>query len=226
MLKFRRSGSISRFFVEGGPADVADVSLLKSLEKERFKPLENSGTETDSTGWVTRAEPAGARFAAEDVIHGHFLVMAIRMDKKRVSPALLKIQISADLRAAAAGAARDKKMPRGQKKQIMDEAKRKLISRALPTVAMTDVVWNCKQNELYVFATGAATVEQIANYFRETFSRDLVPATITNITNRYKWNDAQKRALREASPLQLIQKSRGGDITNHSNSETAVEAEA
>ncbi|MBI3819839.1 MAG: recombination-associated protein RdgC [Planctomycetes bacterium] len=210
MSRFRRSGSITRYFVEGEGADVSDVSLIKSLERERFKPLENSATETESIGWVTRESPGGSRFAVEDVIHGHFLIFTMRHDRKRVSPTLLKIQIAGDLRAAATGRAEGKQMPRAQKKQIIEEAKRKLTSRALPTVALTDVVWNCENSELYVFATGAAVVEQAALLFRETFKRDLEPASITAISNRYKWNDAQKRALAELSPFDLKTSARGG----------------
>lgn len=226
MSKFRRSGSITRFFVEGERADVADLSLIRALERERFKPLDNSATETDSMGWITRHDPAGARFDPEDVIHGHFLVFALRMDKKRVSPALLKIQIAGDLRAAATGLAQGKKMPRAQKKQIVEEAKRKLISRALPNVAITDVVWNCKKSELYIFATGASTVEQIAHIFRDTFKRDLLNATISNIVDRYKLNETQKRALKELSPAQIAQNARGeaGSAQRSQYQESELEA--
>lgn len=224
MLRFRRSGSLSRFFVEGARADVADLSLIKSLERERFKPLEGA-TEEDSTGWVTRGDASGARFHPEDLIHDHFLVFAMRVDRKRVSPALLKIQISADLRAAAAaGAGKEgREMKRTQKKQIIDEARRKLLARALPTVALTDVVWNCKRNELLIFATGASTVETAANLFRETFKRDLIPATISKVSERYKWDEGRKRALREISPAEVAPGGRAGVPEEHDTATVAVE---
>ncbi|MFN0204884.1 MAG: recombination-associated protein RdgC [Planctomycetota bacterium] len=215
-MKFRRSGSLSRFFVEGDPADVSDLSLIKALERDRFKPLEGA-IETESSGWITRGDASGARFPAEDLIHGHFLVFASRVDRKKVSPALLKIQISADMRAAAAGSRGDKPMARAQKKQIIDDAIRKLTARALPTVAITDCIWNCKERELIIFSTGASTVEMIASAFRETFRRTLVPATVSSIAASFKFTETERRLFKELSPTQLLPK------RDHNESDRSVQ---
>jgi recombination associated protein RdgC len=220
-MKFRKSGSFTRFFVEGGPADPADVSLIKALARERFKPLEGA-TESDSTGWVTRTDPTGSRFPAEDVIHGPFLIFAMRTDRKRVSPALMKIEIATDLRAAATGLKPGQPMARAVKKQVIEEARRKLVARALPNVQITDCLWNCSRAELFIFATGASTVETAAHLFRETFDRTLKPATMTHIVESMKLPEPLRRAFREASPAPIAGRADRSPVAG----ETEAHAEA
>jgi hypothetical protein len=195
MKRFRRSGSPTRFFVEGDAADVSDASLLKGLERERFKPLD--GSEPESVGWTTRADPAGTRFEPQDVIHGPYLAFTLRIDRKQVSATLARIQIAADLRGAAKGG----RLPREQRKQIIEEAKRKLVERALPSVALVDCLWNCGDGVLLVFATGGRTLETAARQFRETFRRKLEPAGVTTVARRLRLPDEAARGLRECSPI-------------------------
>ncbi|MBL8696253.1 MAG: recombination-associated protein RdgC [Planctomycetes bacterium] len=205
MHRFRRSGSFVRFFVEGEPADVSDLSLLKALERERFKPIEGSATDDESVGWVTRGDLSGARFEPEDVIAEHFLVFALRIDRKKVPATLLRIHASADLRAAASGG---KPLGRAQKKEILEETKRKLMARALPSVSITDCIWNPRRGVLYVFATGGATLERVARHFRESFRRSLAPATPSIVAERLKLPDPLRKVMSHISPADLVGSSR------------------
>jgi hypothetical protein len=203
MRRFRRTGSPTRFFVDGGAADAADAELLKALQKERFKPLEASETEIESIGWVSPADASGARFEPEELLHGPFLAFALRIDRKRVSPTLLKLQIAADLRGAARGG---KPLPREEKRQIVLEAKRKLFARALPTVSLVDCLWNCGAGVLHVFATGGLTLEIVSRHFRETFDRGLTRATPTAVARRLGLSKELLNALASASPADFAPK--------------------
>jgi hypothetical protein len=197
MRRFRKTGSVTRFFVEGDAADASDVSLLKLLQDERFRPLGDSATEDEAAGWVARADASGTKFDPAEIVAPPFLAFTLRYDKKRVSPTLLRIQIDADLRGASRGS---KPLPREQKKQIILEAKRKLVARALPSVSLVDCLWNCGDGVLLVFATGAATVDRVTRHFRETFRRNLLSASPSAVAKRAGLGDALARALREAAP--------------------------
>ncbi|HKE00346.1 MAG TPA: recombination-associated protein RdgC [Planctomycetota bacterium] len=199
MLRFRRSGSFTRFFVEGDPADVSDAGLLKALERDRFRPIDGSATDEESVGWITREDPAGARFRPDSVVTDRGLVFALRIDRKRVPATLLRIQAAADLRAAGAG----KPLGRAARKEIVDEAKRKLVARALPNVAIVDCIWDCRGGVLLAFATSDGATDHVARQFRATFRRGLVRATASSVAERLRLPEPARRALVEASPLDL-----------------------
>ncbi len=202
MIRFRRSGSFVRWFVEGKPADVSDTSLLDALRRERFRPIDDSATDEESVGWVTREDPSGGRFDPEDVIHDRFLVFALRVDRKRIPATLLRIHARADLRSA--GGRNGKPLGRAQKKEILEETRRKLMARALPSVSLTDCVWSCRRGVLSVFATGAGTLDRAARHFRATFERSLVLATPGAIAERRKLPDALRKRLGEVSPVSFV----------------------
>lgn len=205
MRRFRKTGSITRFFVEGPPADPADLDLVKALQKGRFRPLGESATEDLSIGWVSREDPSGARFEPGAIVKPPFLVFALRIDRKRVSPALLRMEIAARLRAEGAGGAR---LPRERRRAIVLEAKRQLVARALPAVSLVDCLWNVGAHVLYVFASGGLTLEIAAREFRGTFDRPLTLATPSVVARRLGLAPAVLRSLDAVSPADFAPRAR------------------
>lgn len=196
MATFRRSGSFLRFYVDGPAPDLNDRAILRALERERFRPIADGGVEEESVGWITRRDPSGERFEPEDVVSGHFLSFAFRVDRKRVPPTLLRLRAAADLRAAAVG---DARIPRAKKKEIVEEAKRSLLKRALPNVSIVDCAWHAREGVLYAFTTGEALTERVLRHFRATFRRSLARATPSVVAERLRLPEPARRRLAEAS---------------------------
>lgn len=209
MPRFRRSGSFLRFFVDGPAPDLSDRGLARALERERFRPIADGAVDEESAGWISRVDPSGERFELDAMVSGHFLTFALRIDRKRVPATLLRLRASADLRAAAVG---DARISRAKRKEIVEESKRALLKRTLPSVAIVECAWHARDGVLYVFTTGEASVERVLRHFRATFRRSLARATPTTVAERLRLPDVERRRLAEASPIDWTAARAGAEV--------------
>ena len=84
MPRFKKSGSFTRFYVEGNMPSVHGDSFLVELAKHRFRTIENAASEEVSVGWVCPSDPSGGNVMREELLLDPHVRLRIRIDKKKL----------------------------------------------------------------------------------------------------------------------------------------------
>ncbi|TVM05743.1 hypothetical protein DPQ33_19590, partial [Oceanidesulfovibrio indonesiensis] len=110
---------------------------------------------------------------------GEYLAFALRLDTRRVSPAVFKKYTLLAMEEAEKQAKEEgrKYLSRERKKEIKEQVRIKLMARAMPVPAVFDVVWNTTSHTIYLASTNNKVRELFNNHFTDTFELHLEPVT-------------------------------------------------
>lgn len=200
-MAFRTSGSFLRFHVAERGYDPADPELLKLFKRRRFRSIEAETAEIESVGWVTPADPSGASWRGDEVVRDQYLFLRMRMDKKAVPAAWMRIKLA---EAERAERATGKKITRAVKQELREAIVPELLAQTLPSVSMVDVVWNVQRQLVYLFSTSVRAEESLGWLWVRTFDGEPpVPVEPETLISRLKLPAAARSAWQEMKPLQL-----------------------
>ncbi|WP_171266767.1 recombination-associated protein RdgC [Oceanidesulfovibrio marinus] len=151
------------------------VTLLKRFS---FKEIEQTSDER-SYGWVSLENFLDAGFRTAPPEKGEYLAFALRLDTRRVSPAVIKKHTLLAMEEAEKQAKEEgrKYLSRERKKEIKEQVRIKLMARAMPIPAVFDVVWNTSTRVVYLASTNNKVRELFNNHFTDTFELHLEPMT-------------------------------------------------
>ena len=148
------------------------------LTRGGFKEIENSA-EAQGFGWVAFNELLDSEWRTAPPEKGAYLAFGLRLDTRRVSPAVFKKHFAIAL-AEAEREAKDagrKFLSRERKKELREQVNLKLMARTLPIPALFDVVWNLDTHTVYFASTQNKMCELFQNLFTATFDLHLEPLT-------------------------------------------------
>ncbi len=172
------SGAVTarRFRVVGegaGPRRKDD--LRDQLQDGAFRePVGRVGKE-EIEGWVLVQNLLDTSF--EDFNRWHFdpyVVFALRVDKKSLPPKLLK----ATLEKRCEAWCREKgteRCPASVKKELQENLEDEWLTRTLPRVAVTEIVWNVAAGQVLVGALSDGVSERVRKRFHRSFGLELQP---------------------------------------------------
>lgn len=214
MPRFKKSGSFTRFYVEGNMPSVHGDNFLVELAKHRFRTIENAASEEVSVGWVCPSDPSGGNFMREEILLDPHVRLRIRIDKKKLPATWLAIYLDAEIKA------RDgRKISAKERKEIKEDIAEKLLPRILPTVAFLDLFYDPKENTLYLFSTSLGAKEECMKLWNRSFGARLVEAGPLDLAFHLKLPQEQKEWLAKVSPMPLVAPSvdegRGPDLAEH-----------
>ncbi len=199
MPRFKKSGSFTRFYVEGTMPSVNGESFLLELAKHRFRTIENAASEETSVGWVCPSDPSGGNFMNEEIFLDPHVRLRIRMDKKKLPAAWLSIYLDAELKA------RDgRKISAKERKEIKEDIADKLLPRILPSVVFLDLFYDPKENTLFLFSTSLGAKEECMKLWNHTFGARLVEAGPLDLAFRLPLPQEQKAWLDKVAPMPLV----------------------
>jgi hypothetical protein len=164
------SVSISQFRVVGDKPAVDFFTWAdKCLASRGFRSIEHSDEEI-SMGWVRLDNAQESDFGeAHTCRKDHYLAFTLRRDQRRLSNALLKYareEAEADFLEANPHL---QHVPKQKRLEIRELVRSDLLSRALPSPATFDVVWNT-DNDLLTFAClSSKTIDLFTEEFKKTF---------------------------------------------------------
>lgn len=165
--RFRVVGELSR-----GPS--RDV-LREALQKGAFlEPVGRVGKE-EVEGWVRVQNLLDTDF--DDVNLWHFdpyVVFALRVDKKTLPPKLLKATLEKRCEAWCAEHGTER-CPASVRKELQEKLEDEWLSRTLPRVAVTEIVWHTGTGEVLVGALSERVAERVRKRFHRTFGLELHP---------------------------------------------------
>ena len=154
------------------------AQLPDKLREYAFQDIDHTSDER-SFGWVSIDNMLDITLSETPPFKGEFAAFALRLDTRRISPAVFKKHYQLALEELTASM-KEKGTPfvgRDRKKELKDQVKLKLLGRTLPVPAVFDVVWNIQNNRVALASTQDKIKQLFEDLFTQTFQLHLEPLT-------------------------------------------------
>ena len=163
--------SLKRFLVLGPVPDPKD--LQAGLVQDQFRPFQD-GTEEERMGWCDWRNPLITPPDENWVGQERFAVFGLRIDTRRVPPALLKAHV--DLRLQSLQKEKDLAfIGKEARISLQDEVKIELLRKVLPTPKVIEVAWDLKGGILWTTASSSKAQGALTSLFIKSFGCELHP---------------------------------------------------
>lgn len=163
--------SLKRFVVLGPVPD--EKELLSGLTQDQFRPFQD-GLEEERMGWCDWRNPLITPPEGDWVGQDRFAVFGLRIDTRRVPPALLRAHV--DLRLQTLQKEKDLAfIGKEARISLADEVKVELLRKVLPTPKVVEVAWDLKGGILWTTASSAKAQGALASLFIKSFGCEIHP---------------------------------------------------
>lgn len=137
-----------------------------------FKDIDEAYDEY-SIGWVSLLDMLDPEFVTCDIVVGAYVAMALRVDERKVSAAVLKKFIRKEEQRIM----KEKGLPRlgrRYKIEIKERIRTELIRKAKPAPSVFEILWNLDQETVFFFSTNARAQALLEDFFQQSFGLQLV----------------------------------------------------
>lgn len=166
------SASFMRFSVEGElPASFWEA-VADKIAAHSFRDIDDTLDEY-SIGWVSVASMFDAGFQQCPYAAGDYVVLSLRVDERKVSPAVLRKCVLKEEERIK----REKQLPRlgrSAQQEIKERVRTQLLRKSVPIPAVYDLAWNLSDATLLFFSTNKKALVLLEELFKETFGLSLV----------------------------------------------------
>ena len=168
------SGSVSfiRFGVEGKlPENMLDF-IDDRIRSFSFRDIDDS-TDEYSIGWVSVANLFDMDFRYASYLNGDYVTLAMRIDERKVSPAVLKKFVQKEEERVKL----EKQIPkvsRTQKAEIKERVRAELTRKALPIPAVYELCWSLSESSVLCFTTNKKIHAILEDFFKDCFGLTIV----------------------------------------------------
>jgi DNA recombination-dependent growth factor C len=170
------SGALSarRYAVQGEPPEGFRISYADALCAHAFKAPFSKTAKEEHHGWVLQRNLLDTDF--EDLntwLFNHYALFQLRVDKKTLPAALFKATLAkrceewCDLQGM-------ERIPRSRKDELKEQLEFEWLSTALPTVRVTEVVWNMAEGWVLFHSLSEGANDRFRKLFFQTFGLKLV----------------------------------------------------
>ncbi|WP_417916040.1 recombination-associated protein RdgC [Candidatus Electronema sp. JC] len=166
------SASFTRFTVEGELPGNAWDFIAEQVAKHSFKDIDDTLDEL-SIGWVSVGDMFDSRFAYGSYAAGDYVTLALRVDERKVSGAVLK-KFAAKEEARIKEEKDLRRLSRTVRLEIKERIKAELMRKSPPVPAVYDLCWNVPKGTVLFFSNGRKPLALLEELFRETFGLSLV----------------------------------------------------
>lgn len=181
-------------------AEIAD-----RLRKNAFKDIDHTADER-SFGWVCFDDMLDAEWRTAPPQKGEFVTMGLRLDTRRIPPAVFKKHLTlalADEMDRMEQTKGKRYVSRDRKTEIKEQVALKLRARTLPIPAQFDVVWNIQTGVIYLASVQSKLRALFEDMFTMTFDLHLEP-----MTPYYQalavLGEERARALEDLEPTEFV----------------------
>uniref|UniRef100_UPI004056D8F9 recombination-associated protein RdgC n=1 Tax=Candidatus Electronema sp. TaxID=2698783 RepID=UPI004056D8F9 len=166
------SASFTRFTVEGELPGNAWDFIAEQVTKHSFKDIDDTLDEL-SIGWVSVGDMFDSRFAYGSYAAGDYVTLALRVDERKVSGAVLK-KFAAKEEARIKEEKDLRRLSRTVRLEIKERIKAELMRKSPPVPAVYDFCWNVPKGTVLFFSNGRKPLALLEELFKETFGLSLV----------------------------------------------------
>jgi len=166
----KASTSFTRFrIIDDIPADLW-ASIPEKLRQYAFIDIDDIAEER-AFGWTSFDDMLDTEWRQAPPEKGDFLTFSLRLDTRRIPPAVLRKHVRLALRdeEERIKALGKKFIGRERKKEIQEQMKLRLMGRFLPIPAEFQVVWNMRSGRVYFASTQTKMIEMFLDLFTRTF---------------------------------------------------------
>ena len=191
------SASFVRFGVEGELPPNTLEFLADRIGSFSFRDIDESMDEY-SIGWVSVMNMFDAGFRYASYMNGYYVTLSLRIDERKVSPAILKKFTQKEEERIKA----EKQLPkisRTLKAEIKERVHAELTRKAMPIPAVYDLCWNLSESTLLFFTTNKKIHAVLEDFFKDCFGLLLVQQ-IPYVTAEHLLTDDQAAALAILTP--------------------------
>ncbi len=161
-----------RFSVEGELPESFWDFVAERVAAHSFRDIDDT-LEEYSIGWVSVASMFDADFAYGSYAAGDYVVLSMRVDERKVAPAVLKKCVLKEEERLK----RERQIPRlgrSARLEIKERVRTQLARKSVPVPAVYDVCWNLGDRSLFFFSTSKKAMSLLEELFRETFDLSVV----------------------------------------------------
>lgn len=195
------SASFVRFSIEGElPLSPLDF-IAERVSSFSFQDIDETFDEY-SVGWVSVLNMFDAKFQYASYICGDYVTLSLRIDERKVSPAILKKVVQKEEERVK----KERQIPkigRSLKIEIRERIHTELLRKAVPLPSIYDVCWNLSDATLLFFTTNKKAHAVLEDYFKESFGL-LIRQQIPYTTAERLLDDDQVSSLASISPAVFI----------------------
>jgi len=179
-------------------------NIPELLKKHAFMDIDATAEER-SFGWTNIDNMLDMIWADSPPEKGEYFAFSLRLDTRRIQPAVLKkhYQIALNEELAKAKEQGRDFLSRERKKEIKEQVSLRLRARSLPIPAVFDIIWAPSDNRIYLDTTNAKAKGLFEDLFRDTFELTIEPLTPFFLAMEHLGEDAAQR-LETLEPTSFV----------------------
>ena len=197
------SVSITRYKVLGKIKAPITENIAEGLIKHTIGEIDNQISDK-AVGWTSFDKPFQPNFAGSSFVYGSYFIFALRIDKKNITPKVLKKHFTLEAAKRMAENGREY-LSKTEKKLVKDHVINSLNLRMPATPNVYDVVWNHEDGLICFFSNLKAANEELETLFAKSFNLSLIrlfPYTAAEMTSGL--SDTQRDVLQKLTPTQFF----------------------
>lgn len=170
MSFLKTSTSFTRFNVIDDVKPEIYDSIEDILRKFAIVDIDDIADER-AYGWTSFDDMLDTGFSESSPRKGEFIVFALRLDTRRIAPAIIKKHTAIAIRQEEEKLAElgKKYISKDRKKEIIEQVKLKLRTRTLPVPAVFEVIWDYAGKTVYFASTQRKVLDLFSEYFVRSF---------------------------------------------------------
>ena len=178
------SASFTRFTVEGEVPENFWDFVAQRVTEHSFQDIDDTIDE-HSIGWVSVVDMFDSDFAFSSYAAGDYVVLSMRVDERKVSPAVLR-KFTAKEESRLKQEQGVRRLSRNVRLEIKERIRAEMVRKSPPIPAVYDLCWNLSNNTLLFFSNSRKALALLEDLFRETFELSLIM--------QIPWNNALQLA--------------------------------
>lgn len=195
------TASFTRFTVEGEVPENFWDFVARQVTEHAFQDIDETIDEY-SVGWVSVADMFDSEFAFSSYAAGDYVVLSMRMDERKVAPAVLK-KFTAKEESRIRQEQGVRRLSRNVRLEIKERLRAELVRKAPAIPAVYDLYWNTSDNTLLFFSNSRKAIALLEDLFKETFELSLIMQIPWN-TALQLTDQATAEKLSDLQPALLI----------------------
>ena len=149
------------------------------LKRYAFRDIDALHSEERSFGWTSFDDMLDTEWASTPPEKGAYMAFALRLETRRIPPAVLKKHHALALREEKQRMAEQGKqfISRERKKELKEQVQLRLMRHFLPIPAIFDVIWAADAKLVYFASTKRKVLDIFEEYFTKCFELPLEQLT-------------------------------------------------
>lgn len=167
-----RTLSFVRYSIEGQLPDNFWDFAAERIAQFSFQDIDDTFDEY-SIGWVSIDNMFDSSFANASYAVGDQIVLAMRIDERKVSATLLK-KFTLKEEERLKKEHRAPRLSRSHREQIKEDVRLQLVKKALPMPSVYELSWNLANNTLLFYSTSAKAQSILEDFFKDCFGLSII----------------------------------------------------